>query len=136
MQVEGMLQKSLQAIARPPLIGSFVIKFGYFKTKTMTKALILLFVFGLSFSACTKKHEVSKDSYEYFSTNLKPSMMYTEIVGAFGNPDSDLGSGIHIYVYGLEDGTSVWIGYNDHIVYARHMSSSDKNTAQLLHTMI
>ena len=102
----------------------------------MAKALLLLSIFALSFSACTKKQEVSKDSYAYFSSNLKPSMTYTDMVATFGNPNGDLGSGIHIYVYGLEDGTSVWIGYNDHIVYARHMTSSDKNTAQLLHTII
>ena len=72
---------------------------------------------------------MSKDGYEYFNSNLKSSLTYTDIVATFGNPDGDLGSsGIHAYYYSLEDGTSMWIGYTDKIMYP--------NTAQLLNTII
>jgi hypothetical protein len=56
-------------------------------------------------------------------------------VATFGEPDGDLGSGIHIYYYNLDDGTCIWIGFADRIIYARHMSN---NTAsgQLLHTLL
>jgi hypothetical protein len=53
-------------------------------------------------------------------------------VNLFGAPDRDIGSGIHIYVYDLSDGTKVYIGYTDKIMYARHMSSS----GQVLHNLI
>ena len=42
------------------------------------------------------------------------------------------GSGIHVYVYKLQDGIEIWIGYTDRIMYARHMSTN----GQLLHTLI
>jgi hypothetical protein len=105
------------------------------KNKVMAKTFLFLFIFAFSVSSCSKKNDVSKDSYEYFNTNLKPSMTYTNIIATFGNPDGDLGSGIHIYYYNLEDGTSIWIGYSDHIIYARHMSSNNVS-AGLLHTII
>jgi len=79
---------------------------------------------------------MSKDGYEYFNSNLKSSLTYTDIVATFGNPDGDLGSGIHIYYCSLEDGASIWISYTDKIMYARQMSSSNLNTAQLLYTII
>jgi hypothetical protein len=105
------------------------------KKQNMGKAVLLLAFLALSFSNCSKKNEVSKDSYEYFSANLKSSMSYADIIASFGNPDRDLGSGIHIYVYELKDGTGIWIGYTDRILYARHMSSTHSG-AQLLHTII
>ncbi len=59
-------------------------------------------------------------------------MAFTEFNSTFGEPDSDIGSGIHIYVYKLKNSTEIWIGYTDHIIYARHV---DRNQ-QLLHTTI
>ena len=102
----------------------------------MAKALLFLFVFTLFIFSCNKKQDTSKETYEYFTTHLKPSMSYNDIIATFGDPDGDLGSGIHIYYYDLDDGTAVWIGYADKIMYARHMSSSKVSNAQLLHTII
>ena len=101
----------------------------------MAKTFLLFFILAFSISSCSKKNEISKDSYEYFSKNLNPSMSYADIVATFGNPAGDLGSGIHIYYYNLKDGTSIWIGYTNQILYARHMSSSNSN-ALLLDTII
>ena len=42
----------------------------------------------------------------------------------FGQPDKDLGSGIHIYVYKLDDATEVWVGMTDKIVYAYHVDQN------------
>lgn len=53
-------------------------------------------------------------------------MRYEAIVKCFGEPSGDLGSGIHIYVYRLNDLTQVWIGFTDVILYARHMSPDSK----------
>ena len=102
----------------------------------MAKALLFLFILSFSVFSCNKKQEASKDTIGYFTTHLKPSMSYNDIIATFGDPDGDLGSGIHIYYYNLPDGTSVWIGYADKIMYARHMSSSNLSSASLLHTII
>lgn len=53
-------------------------------------------------------------------------MDYTAIVSKFGQPTKDIGSGIHIYVYVLDDATEIWIGYVDKILYARHMDKTQK----------
>lgn len=41
----------------------------------------------------------------------------------FGEPVDDIGSGIHIYVYELNDSSKVWIGYADKIMYVKHVDS-------------
>lgn len=83
-------------------------------------------------ASCSKSKDSSKDTYDYFSTHLVAGMNYSDIVNAFGEPDEDIGSGIHIYVYKLKDGTAIWIGYTDRILYARHVDSN----LQVLHTII
>jgi hypothetical protein len=86
------------------------------------------------FVACKKEEDLVKHelTYSYFKDNLKSDMKYYSIVTKFGEPSKDIGSGIHIYVYQLNDYTQIWIGYDgDKIMYATHM---DKN--QLLITKI
>ncbi|MGY5147908.1 MAG: hypothetical protein ACW9W4_07915 [Candidatus Nitrosopumilus sp. bin_7KS] len=41
----------------------------------------------------------------------------------FGEPADDIGSGIHIYVYELNDNTQVWIGYSNEILYVRNVNA-------------
>jgi len=99
----------------------------------MKKFIFFLFISLFVFVACNKNDsQDNKDGYSFFSKELKADMDYNSIVNKFGQPDEDKGSGIHIYVYKLQDGTEVWIGYTDRIMYARHMSSN----GQLLHTLI
>lgn len=45
------------------------------------------------------------------------------VFSKFGPPHDDIGSGIHIYVYELDDLTEIWIGYTDHIWYVKHVDS-------------
>ncbi|MGE5520907.1 MAG: hypothetical protein ACM3VS_13330 [Candidatus Dadabacteria bacterium] len=59
-------------------------------------------------------------------------MTYNQGVAIFGQPDDDTGSGIHIYVYNLKDGTRIRIGYVSSILYARHVDSS----SNLLDTIV
>jgi hypothetical protein len=61
---------------------------------------------------------------DFFEKNLQADMNYSSITNAFGLPSADIGSGIHIYVYPLSDGTQIRIGYVDKIMYARQC---DKN---------
>ena len=46
-----------------------------------------------------------------------------EIFSKFGEPHDDIGSGIHIFVYELNDNTEIWIGYVDDIWYVKHVDS-------------
>ena len=100
----------------------------------MRKILFAILLTGMLFTACKKNEDkpVDEDSIGYFSANLKADLKYDAIVNLFGEPDGDIGSGIHIYVYNLGDGSKVYIGYTDKIMYARHISSS----GQVLHTII
>ena len=97
------------------------------------KRIILLFALIISLAvSCSKTENSDKDSLGYFQTHLKADMKYDALVDKFGNPDGDIGSGIHIYVYNLSNGTSIRIGYTDKILYARHVDANDN----ILHTLI
>jgi hypothetical protein len=101
----------------------------------MYKPVFCLILFTcLSFSCDKKQNETGEKqlTYEDFQTSLTKDMDYQAIVGKFGEPDRDIGSGIHIYVWNLENSTEIWIGYVDKIFYARHV---DKNH-NILHTII
>lgn len=91
-------------------------------------ALLVILLFSCD------KEEVKADplTYQSFKASLTYEMNYSEIVAAFGEPQKDMGSGIHIYVYQLDDETEVWIGYSDQIMYAKHMDK-DQN---LLNTIL
>ena len=67
-----------------------------------------------------------------FRETLSKSNDIGTIFSKFGEPHKDIGSGIHIYVYELEDSTQVWIGYTDQILYARHVDS-DGNILEKLY---
>ena len=58
-----------------------------------------------------------------FRNTLNESKDIETIFFKFGEPHQDIGSGIHIYVYELNDSTEIWIGYSDHILYVRHVDS-------------
>ena len=58
---------------------------------------------------------------EDFKNTLSVSQEIDTIFSKFGEPHDDIGSGIHIYVYELNDSTQVWIGYTDKILYVRHV---------------
>jgi hypothetical protein len=90
------------------------------------KVLITIVIIGLFlWSACKKDDNTPKpDTIEYFQSNLTADMNYAAIVDKFGNPDGDIGSGIHIYVFKLSDKTEVRIGYVDKIFYARHVDEN------------
>ena len=100
-----------------------------YSLKVVVLSLLLCSMVSVS---CTKGNKTGKSTYDYFSTHLKADMNYPDIVNVFGEPDEDIGSGIHIYVYRLTDGTAIWVGFTDRIVYARHVDSNQ----QVLHIII
>src|SRR3989440_5379366 len=54
---------------------------------------------------------------------LKPQMSMKQVIDICGVPDEDTGSGIHIYVYKLADGSLVRIGTPDkkRLIYVVHV---------------
>ncbi len=97
----------------------------------MQRIIILLFCLAVIFGSCDDPDAYQND-IGYFQQRLKPDMKYTHLKLIFGPPDADIGSGIHIYVYDLDDGTKVCIGYTDTIVYARHLDQNDQLLAVLI----
>lgn len=88
------------------------------KTKISFLALFLTVIVSCS----TDNNSINQDLYfSDFEITLKPNMTYNDIVAKFGEPQNDIGSGIHIYVYKLVDSSEIWIGYTDKTEYAKHM---------------
>ena len=96
----------------------------------------LLLAFLLSIALCAscseENNSVNDVTVEYFREYLRKDMSYRDLVKNFGLPHKDVGSGIHIYVYTLEDSTEIWIGFTSELINARHL---DKNQT-LLETLI
>ena len=67
-----------------------------------------------------------------FKDTLDETQDIDVIFFKFGKPHDDIGSGIHIYVYDLNDFTQVWIGYTDKILYVHHVNSDGNLLEQLL----
>ena len=98
----------------------------------MHKAIIILCTFLMGLISCSEEEVQTVDlTLDSFVDHLTPEMSYQEIVKTFGDPVRDDGSGIHIYVYELEDQTEIWIGYTDSIVYAIQMDG-DRQELQVL----
>ena len=102
----------------------------------MKKIVLFLFIFSIGIYSCKKNEGPEPDTYEYFKAKISADMSFTSLQSVFGTPDGDIGSGIHIYVYNLSDGTFIWIGYANQIMYVRHMDSGNGANAKLLHTII
>lgn len=99
----------------------------------MKKNILFFLLLAAIAISCSKKNAgCGKDSFEYFNTHLTKAMTYAELVKIFEEPDEDIGSGIHVYVYQLCDATRIIIGFSDKIHYARHVDSN----LQVLHTII
>ena len=75
--------------------------------------------------ACSKmeleKAPVSPRSIEAFK-EIGSSTSLREVERRFAPPDSDIGSGLHVYLYRLPDASDIIIGASDpnKILYVRH----------------
>lgn len=97
----------------------------------MRKILITFLVTCLLVSCNKKDTTTLQSTLANFQSALHGDMNYDDIIETFGEPDNDVGSGIHIYVYTLSDSTEIWIGYTDYILYARHMDQNQN----IIHTL-
>ena len=87
-------------------------------------ASILFISFSLMIASSCSDDEINRNSLEYFEKNLRKDMSHDKAMLLFGKPDKDIGSGIHIYVYTLDDSTEVWIGITDTLMYANHVDEN------------
>jgi len=59
-------------------------------------------------------------------------MDYYSMIKAFGKPSKDIGRGIHIYVYNLQDSTKMLVGFTDKVVYAKQVNHKEELVRDLL----
>jgi len=62
----------------------------------------------------------SERHIEHFNS-LKKGMPATKVLETLGRPDKDVGSDFHIYVYGLQDGSKIYIGCAETVMYINHL---------------
>jgi hypothetical protein len=98
----------------------------------MKKIIYLLFFLCLVLSGCDNDDDFSRDNVTFFQQNLSRDMTLREVKATFGEPDADVGSGIHIFHYKLEDSTTVIIGVTDVIMYARHVDSNGNVLSEMI----
>ncbi len=70
-------------------------------------------------------------SAAWFAQRVDERMTEGDVRAVFGPPDRDIGGDVHIFVYLLEDGSEVWIGLADRVLYARNVDS-DGNLIEVL----
>ena len=83
-------------------------------------------MFLASFLISCSEDDSGRNTIEYFEAHLTTDMSHSELMFVFGKPDKDIGSGIHIYVYILDDSTEVRVGITNKILYANHLDSDQK----------
>lgn len=95
---------------------------------------ILLVTFLITMTVCDNNRSdgLPERGIDAFKAQLHEDMSESALLKTFGEPNRDEGSGIHIYVYEFTDGTSVWIGCSDKIIYARHIDQD----GMLIETLI
>lgn len=86
---------------------------------------------GKTTNQSTVQPSAQRDFDLFKAVNMSTTI--EEIINSFGQPDRDAGSGIHILVYDLNDGTSVWIGSADYtsIMYLDHVSAEGEHQRML-----
>lgn len=65
-----------------------------------------------------------QEALDKFRT-LRKGMSYEEMISIVGEPDHDIGSGIHVYLYRLPDGTEVIVGVGEGLMYVKQKISND-----------
>ena len=65
---------------------------------------------------------------EDFRQRLRRDLTPAKATDLFGKPDRQIGSGLIIYVYDLDDGTAIWLGFPGYgkILYSKHVQANGK----------
>lgn len=92
-------------------------------------AFVVLFLTG----SCREDSVSSAPrTVDEFSRKVQADTSFPMLVDLFGWPDADKGSGVHIYVYMLLDGTQIWIGFSSQILYMMHVDKDGALITKLL----
>lgn len=78
------------------------------------------------------ENSTDKRTIDRFKYLLTKGLSYEELIILFGSPNADVGSGFHIYEYKLADGTFVWIGFTDCLIYGVHLDAEHKVISEFL----
>ena len=92
------------------------------------KRILLMLTFCLAIECLSTEQALAQQippparTIEPFG-RIEPQMSMKQVIGICGVPDEDIGSGIHIYVYKLSDGSLVRIGTPDkkRLIYVVHV---------------
>ncbi len=76
--------------------------------------------------------DITVPTLEDFKNTLSEPYNIDTIFSKFGEPHDDIGSGIHIYVYEINDLTEIWVGYADGILYVKHVDSDGNELENML----
>ena len=93
---------------------------------------LLGFVGVVLFASCGGSEDGGKMSRSDFDF-LRVGMSYQEVVDRVDEADRDVGSGIHIMVYDLSDGTQLMLSFAslDNLM-AVHLYDPDRDTRELI----
>jgi len=93
---------------------------------------LLSFLGVVVLASCGGSEDGGKMSRSDFDF-LRLGMSYQEVVARVGEADRDVGSGIHIMVYDLSDGTQLMLSFPslDNLV-AVHLYDPDRDTRDLI----
>lgn len=94
--------------------------------------IVISVIFVISLASTMYNPPGNKATIDDFRKVLSESPDIDTIFDKFGEPDSDIGSGIHIYVYKLDDSTEIRIGYAGTFVYVQHVDSNGTVLEQLI----
>jgi hypothetical protein len=70
---------------------------------------------------------------------LQKWMSFKDICKIVGGPDKDIGSGISVYLYSMEDGSNIIMGFtslSDPVLYIRHGILSEKGEWELSESLL
>lgn len=96
------------------------------RSKIVFLAVVIAVVLGSStyVSHVILRATEKQEALDKFKT-LRKGMSYEEIISIVGEPDQDIGSGLHVYLYNLADGTEVIVGVGDGLMYVKQRISND-----------
>lgn len=71
-------------------------------------SMIIITCMFLFLVSCQKEKQRKVSDFEF----LKVGDLRTEILDKFGEPDDNIGSGLHIYVYNIEDEKNIVLNFS------------------------
>ena len=78
--------------------------------------------------------EIRDKFLDFFKSKLNKPLTPAKAKVVFGKPDRDIGSGLMIFEYDLDDGSKIHLGFPGDvaILYARHVTKDGKTVDLLL----